>query len=273
MTPKKLPVFKTVGNAFGTAFFPPIFGTRFFFGYFLLIFLWSEVVGFVNGLLGTLDHPVAQQIASVVWIPLIAPFAVSVHRHIILHEAIPTLRRLLGSFFSKRNMTFAGYMFLISAPFMILQLLSQLPRLGFSLQFGLFGFAMIPYVIFVAGFIIFLPFIAIDSMQTFGRCWERTKGNILRVFFATAIVGAVLTTVWLIFLRPLQEMEIAFAGAVTIFGLLVIDAVISTFLLIWAALAVAVVSYVFVFLSTDEEREMNKTTRINEMSYKLWDKY
>ena len=82
-----------------------------------------------------------------------------------------------------------------------------------------------------------------------------------------------LTTVWLIFLRPLQEMEIAFAGAVTIFGLLVIDAVISTFLLIWAALAVAVVSYVFVFLSTDEEREMNKTTRINEMSYKLWDKY
>ena len=67
--------------------------------------------------------------------------------------------------------------------------------------------------------------------------------------------------------------ETAFGGGATILGALVIDAVISAFLLIDSALVVAVVSHVFVFLSTDEEREMNTTTRINEMSYKLWDKY
>lgn len=67
MTPKKLPVFKTVGNAFATAFFPPIFGTRFFFGYVLLIFLWSEVVGFVNGLLGTQRSEYLFQFVDFLW--------------------------------------------------------------------------------------------------------------------------------------------------------------------------------------------------------------
>lgn len=262
---RKLPVFKTVGEAFRTAFFPPVFGTWFFFGYLLLIVLWREVVSVIDGFFGTLGHPVVQQIWAVTGIPLIAPFAVSIHRHIILGDATPKPRKLFGSFFSKRNMAFAWYMFVIASPLFLLQLLSQLPRIGFPLGLSLFGFVQIPYAILLAGFIICLPFIAIDNKQTFARCWEKTKGNILRVFFVTAITGAVLTIVALIIIRPLQNLSLGdgFTGQVTWIGILIIDVIGSVFFLIWAAVGVAAVSHIFVFLSaepkvTDDEAKSLK---------------
>lgn len=271
---RKLPVFKTVGDAFGTAFFPPVFGTWFFCGYLLLIFLWQLVLGVMIGFSGTVDHPMVEQILSITWIPLIAPFAVSVHRHIILHEAVPTLRRLLGSFFSKRNMTFAWYLFLVSAPFFVLQLLAQTPRIGFPLWFLGFALLQIPYAIVLAGFIIFLPFIAIDSKQTFARCWERTKGNILRVFSASVIIGAAGTIVWRILVLPLQDA--AFGGGDLILVPVVIVVTI-VFLLMSAALAVAVVSHVFVFLSaepkvTDDEAKIPKDVDLRRESAQEWER-
>jgi len=248
----KLPILKTVGDAFGMALSLPLVHSGFFFTYlFLIVFL----ISFLSGLFVIDDDLVSQLIWRIIWLLAMAPFAVYIHRHIILNETIPTPSRLFKSIFTKRNATFAGYAVLIAFPVYFIGFLTQLPKIGFSIWFLLLGFLQIPVAIVLMGIIIFLPFIAVDNKQTFVRCWSKTRGNILRVFLVSAMIGVVTMVVTRLVILPLEtgaystDLSSPFAWL----GLFLLATVVEAFWMISVAWGVVAVSHVFVFLSQGDE--------------------
>jgi hypothetical protein len=250
----KLPIFKTVGDAFRMALWLPVVHTGFFFTYLLMVLVFFQVLSFLAVFFQIYYDPVFQLIDRMMWLPILAPFAVSIHRHIILHETLPAPRRLFQSIFTKRNATFAGYWVVIALPSYFIGFFMLRSIFGPPIRLVFLGLLQISVAMVIAGIIILLPFIAVDNKQTFARCWAKTRGNILRVFAIILIIGAVTMLVAWLFIDPLELIfSVVSSDAFLIVRIFLIEAVGIAFLLIATAWAVAAVSHVFVFLSEGGE--------------------
>lgn len=256
----KLPVFATVGRALNTVFTTRILLSGCFIKCFLAYFLAIELPGSIFLLtVGTFEY--YSLYSTLTLLPLyfiMAPFFIAIHRLIIIGDELPS--KPFKNFFSKRNVKFAVYWFLLISPLMIIMVISEFDeKYGFLENSVLVGWLLlVAFLIIYLRVVIYLPFIAIDNRQTLSRCWDITRGSTWRFFGAMVIFLVITVLIKRFVLVPLEELaagwwqEETFSSVLVFVGVLSIDLIYNFIYFVSFCWLVAIVSHAFNFFREEK---------------------
>ena len=188
--------------------------------------------------------PASEFVKFIPMASILAPFAVKIHRYIILGERLP--KKPFLAFFSRRNIIFACYGMLLGLPILLLY---TIPTMCYPQLIGtpawwlsLSPVLVIPYSFILVRVGIFFPFLATDSPKDFSYCWVRTTGNTWRLFissFAIGVIGQIITSAQ----TYVVQAYIQRGFIVILMG----DVFINIILLLYIAVGVALVSQWLLF--------------------------
>ncbi len=250
--PDRLPVFLTIGNAFDSIFSRSVLRSRAVGQSFIALLIYNALAGFLARRSGAEMDLLIWLVSSFGLFLVMAPLSVTLHRHIILGEALSD--RPFGEFFSGRNRQFAFYGLLITFPLLILQIAPYIVLAGLGgdsptreeMLKGAYVSAILvgmifPYLFVMVRFILVLPFIAIDDKRSVAHCWRLTGGQNWRFFGVVILLGLLLAIITGVAFVPIPGQS----GENGLFAFLG-DAVDSLILLFFVAITVAAVSHAFV---------------------------
>lgn len=163
------------------------------------------------------------------------PVAIAIHRGILVDEPIKPLK-YFPAFANRRTLRFFGYSVLFTVIFMGAFLLPIFFLELFEFQAFVPFAQLIAFVVvvgFLVGVLLTFPGIALDEYQSLRRARELLEGSVWRLFWATVLVAAPISTIQVTIVRK-SELVIA----------RVTDVILS---MIFATLMVAVISYTYQF--------------------------
>ena len=254
--PRKLPVLDTVVDSCWLLISKQFVLTVFFVKVFLVFVVVNESIGFILGFIfagpwwlqpsGLITHLILRH----VWLLLLAPFAIAIHRHIILKEEFPS--KPFRGFLSSNNLSFAAVWFIFVLPILFLGILN----LNYALQYQnilLFSFiGQIVYFVLVVRVLIYLPFIAIGKRQSLGGCWSVTRRNHWRLLAIFAVAGVFNIGLSKLFIAPMtvyftEHYNESFSNLGNTVSTIGLDVLANAVFILTVALSVAMASHVLNF--------------------------
>lgn len=247
----KVPVFSVIGNSVGFIFSSEFFSSKHTWKFLLLFAVSLQISGFLGGFLNRyvgLDKPdLLIQLFMLAVIFIFAPFAISIHRNILLEESFP--EKSFSNFFSKKNMYFGLVSFLIALPMGLAQygvpIIFSSPfkyiipdSLFLPIIIGWWGLIIL-YSIFMVRVMVILPLLALDEHKKVSECFSYTSKNTWRLWVTNLIFGVVTT----IILRFSHFLLHSIFGLNDFASMLIIDVVGAFTLFLYISLTVSIVTH------------------------------